>query len=229
MMLYKNSFYQINEVDVRRSLVKYALEQGLRKYLRELFGIFLIVILCLFTTARDLSAETKNNFVELQSGSMQGLIHLSYGWIIADLHLLSLGLGYVPELENHHKLFLLGFKYRFHGTTIYKLKKIGPDISFSPIIFGITGIVANNRVLFTRLTKPGKIPDDYYHPTGERYFVNYQPQIQLSKTLGIYADFSIIDIGLVNYIRNFDFYVDNYNYFGLEGIVNWGIGMRVKF
>jgi len=199
------------------------------KIKREVNKSGLVLILFLLLTTQDLVAETRDNVVELQSGSMLGLINLSYGWIFFDNHQVSVGAGYIPELKNHHELMLFSFKYRYQGSTTYKLNSISPTIKLSPVNFGVTGIVANNAKLFTRLTKPDKVPDDYYYPTGERFLVNYQLLLSLNEALGIYMDFSIIDTGLFSYVRNFNFYVDNYNYLGLEAVVNYGIGVRMTF
>lgn len=195
--------------------------------LRKTDKISLVLIFGLSLTIRDLFAETANNFIELQSGSMLGLLHISNGWIFADKHQLSLGVGYVPELDNHHELLLFSFKYRFQGITSYKLASIGSNVSFSPVNFGITGVLSNNDALSNDSSK--QIPNDYYYPNGKRILINYQMILAINETHDFYIDFAVVDIGAVNYVRNFKFYVNNYDYLGLDGIVVYGVGTRFKF
>jgi hypothetical protein len=53
--------------------------------------------------------------------------------------------------------------------------------------------------------------------------------MRLSPELEFYIDFSVLDVGLVGYIREPDFYYDNYDFLGLDGITTWGFGMRYQF
>ena len=198
-------------------------------YIDQLHRTGLIFIFGFFLSTGLLAEESYKNEIEIKSGSMLGLVHLSYGRVVADKHHFSLGVGYIPKFDNHHKLTLFSLAYLYQGTTSFRLKKLGPDVKLRPINFGIINIAANNKDLYTKIRQPDQVPDGYYYPTGRRVLFNYQTLIQLNKVYEFYMDFSILDIGLVNYIRNFDFYKDNYGFLGMEGIVNYGFGMRMKF
>ncbi len=197
------------------------------RVMNTLSGISLVFLFYLFFMSIGAASETIKNEIGFQSGSMLGLVHLSYGRVLAKRHHLSVGTGYIPKLDNHHELSLFSVRYRYQGDTSYKLNKIGSNAKLNPVNFGITGIYAHNKALFVK--QSDKTPRGYYYPTGERILVNYQAALQIKKGLELYVDFSALDIGVVNYFRNFKFYVDNYNFLGLDGVVVYGIGARVKF
>jgi len=36
-------------------------------------------------------------------------------------------------------------------------------------------------------------------------------------------------VGFISYIREPEFFYDNYDFLGLEGVTNWGFGVRYGF
>ena len=166
-------------------------------------------------------------FVELHSGSMQGMAHLSYGLTFSNKHHVALGVGFVPERDNHEAMTLTSFKYRYEGTTRKHWQILDSDIAISPYNFGLSVITGHQDEIYSSL--PDHVPDGYYMPTARRILFNYQTVIEFEHDVEAYIDWSILDVGLINYARNFDFYRDNYDFFGLEGIVSYGIGLRKSF
>jgi hypothetical protein len=55
-----------------------------------------------------------------------------------------------------------------------------------------------------------------------------QTNFLIKDNVEVYWDWSVLEVGLVNYARNFEFYRDNYRFLGLEGIVSYVVGFRVK-
>ena len=118
-------------------------------------------------------------------------------------------------------------KYRFEGETRYPLKLFNKDVEISPNNFGITAIVGHQDEINEK--NPDHLPSGYYMPTARRVLFNYQTILKFDKTTEAYVDWTILDVGLINYARNFEFYVDNYDFLGLEGIISYGFGLRKKF
>ncbi len=164
-------------------------------------------------------------FLDVQSGSLMGLIHISAGVTVFKNHQLSGGLGYVPKLDNHRELSLLSFRYRYQHP--YRLQ-INKTLKVSPLNFGFTLLVGSHKDLFVSL--PSQYPDDdYYDPTAFRYLFNYQSILHLDTTSELYFDLSILEVGAISYVREPNFFVDNYRFLGLEGISYWGFGLRRRF
>lgn len=165
-----------------------------------------------------------STYVDAQSGSLMGLVHVSMGKQFFNHHYFSSGLGYVPKLDNHSEMSMFSVRYRYqhpYRPNIYK------HFTMSPINLGLGILVASHKDLFVEL--PNQYPDDYYHPTATRVIINYQNIIHLAPRMELYFDLSILDVGLISYVRQSNFFRDNYRYLGLEGITNWGFGLRHRF
>jgi len=173
------------------------------------------------------NSDAVEHFIEAQTGSMQGALHLSYGIKFAEKHHLSIGVGFVPELDNHEEMTITSFKYRFEGDTRYPVDLFGKEFEISPVNFGITSISGHQNEIHRKT--PEYLPSGYYIPTARRVLFNYQTILKFDKTTEAYVDWTVLDVGLINYVRNFEFYVDNYDFFGLDGIVSYGLGLRKKF
>ncbi len=161
---------------------------------------------------------------DAQSGSLMGLVHLSVGEAFFSNHHLSAGLGYVPKLDNHPEMSLLSLRYRYQHPYRFQLKK---QFFLSPLNLGLSVLVGSHKELFVQL--PQQYPDDYYAPTAVRMVLNYQSILHLSQKTQLYFDISILDVGLISYVREPNFFRDNYRYLGLAGITSWGLGLRRRF
>ncbi len=166
-------------------------------------------------------------YVGLQSGSLMGLTHASIGDSFFDNHHLSAGLGYVPKLDNHAEMTLVSFRYRYQNPYRWNFKAFDRAWSLSPGNVGMSFLIGSHKDLFVEL--PDQYPDDYYQPTAIRLVFNYQSILKISETTEMYFDISILDVGLISYVREPEFFIDNYDYLGLEGVTNWGFGLRRHF
>ncbi len=189
------------------------------------YSKFLIIALLFCSPA--LALKPSGNFMELHSGSMMGMAHVSYGWQFSERHNWSLGLGYVPELSNHEDMIIFGARYRYQRGSLYEFDVYSHHIRIRPGSFGMTFISGRDNDIYREL--PDKYPDGYYYSTARRLIFNYQWNFLLNDNLEIYWDLSALEVGVVNYIRNNEFYRDNYEFLGLDGIITWGLGTRWRF
>lgn len=185
------------------------------------------VLPLMLLTATTTAQSAPKYFAELQSGSLIGLVHISFGISIAKSHHFSIGLGYIPKHDSHQEMVLNSAKYRYEGDTRLEFLLADTPIQLSPANFGIAALTGHQDEIYRK--NPEFLPDGYYYPTARRIIFNYQPYVKLPSGLELYADWSVLDVGLVNYARNFKFYRNNYKLLGLEGILNYGVGMRVSF
>ncbi|MFT7110771.1 MAG: hypothetical protein ACI843_002446 [Psychrobacter glaciei] len=186
----------------------------------------LIVLFCMVLGAN--SSQARDYSLDLQSGALMGLVHASIGTAFWQRHNFSVGIGYVPKLDNHAEMALYSLRYRYQHPKSWQFEwPAGNTFSVLPFNVGITYLWGDDENLYFDL--PDKYPDDYYAATGKRLVFNYQPIIRLSPELEFYIDFSVLDVGLIGYIREPDFYYDNYDFLGLDGITTWGFGMRYQF
>lgn len=167
--------------------------------------------------------EQANDYIDLQSGSLMGLAHVSYGSVFAERHNVLVGIGYVPKLSYHREMLLYSLRYRYDHSASWQVA----GMTLKPFSVGTGLLVGDHSDLFYRL--PDKYPEGYYTPTAFRIVFNYQASLQVTPKLNAYFDMSIIDVGLVGYVREPEFFNDNYRYLGLEGITNWGFGARYVF
>lgn len=157
---------------------------------------------------------------------MTGVVHMFYGIEAFDNHHFSLGVGFVPQLSNHERMMITSFKYRYQNPWQLQWQFRGDNYALSPLNFHVTGISGKDDDIYSKL--PSHIPNGYYLPTSKRVLFGYQAHLSVNEDFELYADWSVLDVGLINYVRNFDFYRDNYRYGGLEGIISYGAGIRVK-
>ncbi|MEH6347503.1 MAG: hypothetical protein V7785_20575 [Bermanella sp.] len=185
---------------------------------------YLFVLLSFFMA---LPQWANASYVDLQSGSLMGMVHASYGDSFFDNHHLSAGMGYVPKLDNHAEMTLFSLRYRYQNPYRFDFNVEGHDFQFSPVNFGTSLLYGNHSDLFLEL--PDQYPKGYYKPTALRIIFNYQSILHISDKTEVYFDISILDVGLITYVREPEFFMDNYDYLGLEGITNWGFGLRRHF
>ena len=167
--------------------------------------------------------EKANDYLDVQSGSLMGLVHVSYGTEFAERHNVLVGAGYVPKLSYHKEMLLYSLRYRYDHSASWQVA----GMQFKPFSVGTGLLIGDHPDLFLQL--PDKYPEGYYMPTAFRIVFNYQASLQVTPKLNAYFDMSILDVGLLGYVREPEFFNDNYDYLGLEGVTNWGFGARYVF
>ncbi|MBU2882926.1 hypothetical protein KO525_18230 [Psychrosphaera sp. B3R10] len=188
---------------------------------------FIIIVTLIFSLFFSHSGHAVEKFVELQTGSLMGMAHISFGLTLHKNHNFSIGIGFVPELDSHEEMTLTSLKYRYEGDTRIESELFGTSITISPFNFGLASLIGHQDEIYKK--SPDYLPDGYYFPTAKRVIFNYQTVVSFNSDLQVYMDWSVLDVGLINYVRNFEFYNDNYDAFGLEGIVSYGFGIRKRF
>lgn len=188
----------------------------------------LLILLNVLTSSLSYGFFNKTgNFLELHSGSMMGMGHVSYGWQFSERHNWSLGLGYVPQLSNHDEMMIFSGRYRYQRGSMYEFDVFDYHVRMRPGSFGMTFISGRDNDLYREL--PDKYPDGYYYSTARRLILNYQWNFLIEDDVEIYWDLSALEVGVVNWVRNNKFYRENYRFFGLDGIFTYGIGTRWRF
>lgn len=172
-------------------------------------------------------ASEKGVYLDVQSASLMGLVHGSVGYEFSERHHVMAGLGYVPRLDDHREMALASVRYRYQNPMQWNFEITDQTITFKPFNLGAGLLYAKHDDLFVSL--PSQYPAGYYGPTGLRAIFNYQAIVQFDASLEVYLDISIVDFGLAYYIREPDFFYNNYDFLGLDGITNWGVGMRYWF
>jgi hypothetical protein len=162
-------------------------------------------------------------FSELQSGALMGDLHLSYGLTWHDRHSLMAGMGFVASRSNHSGMKLFSAQYQYHAP--YRIE-IGTVI-WQPFHFGIGFLKSDHKDLFTTL--PDQYPYRYYPPSALHFLFNYQSRVQINKHWQASFNISTMDVALISYVRQSDYYQENYDFFGLNGITAWGFGVRYDF
>ena len=172
-------------------------------------------------------AEENPVYLDVQSGSLMGLVHASAGYEFSERHHVMGGLGYVPKLDDHREMGLASIRYRYQNPAQWNFTVADREWIVKPFNIGAGLLYANHDDLFVEL--PSQYPDGYYGPTGLRAIFNYQAIVQFDNSMEAYLDISVLDYGLAYYIREPDFFYENYDFLGLDGITNWGVGMRYWF
>lgn len=190
-----------------------------------------VTLFCFFALSISSVAHAEQErkfYVDVQSGSMMGSIHTSFGIAVKDRHNFLFGVGYVPEMHDHEEMGLLSFRYRFDSAIVWDLPEFaGMRWQLRPINIGLGVLHSLHHDL--AFHSPSNTPDGYYGPQDTRLTFNYQAVVRFNSNVEAYIDFSMIEMGISGYVKEFTFYKDNYDFLGLEGVVNWGVGMRYRF
>lgn len=190
-------------------------------------SIFISALLLLLMTPVQANVDDDPIYLDLQSGALMGLIHTSVGYELSSRHHAMAGVGYVPKLDHHKEMGLASIRYRYQHPAQWQIPLGKQQVTIKPFNVGVGLLYASHDDLFVQL--PDQYPDGYYGPTGLRAIFNYQAIFKIDQSIEAYFDLSIMDFGLAYYIREPDFFYDNYDYLGLDGITNWGVGMRYWF
>lgn len=185
--------------------------------------IVLRVFWAILLMSLTLSSWAMEEYMDVQSGSLMGLGHVSYGARFNERHNVMVGAGYVPKLSYHREMMLYSLRYRYDHVAQWNIG----GMTFKPFSVGAGFLIGDHSDLF--LILPDRYPEGYYAPSALRIVFNYQASLQVTPKVNAYFDISIVDVGLLGYVREPEFYRDNYDYFGLEGITNWGFGVRYVF
>lgn len=191
----------------------------------EYFTLSMRILLLFISLLFSAPSKSGEQQLEFQTSGLVGLGHAFYSYTFINKHTLSIGAGYVPELADHDDMTLLSLKYRYTPTKSYPFISIGQEIMWKPYSFSVTVLRGEDNDIYKTL--PDDIPKDYYLPSARRVIFSMQTNFVLQDGVEFYWDWSVLDIGLINYVRNFEFYRDNYRFLGLEGILSYGIGFRV--
>ncbi|MDA8621591.1 hypothetical protein N9L48_02995 [Psychrosphaera sp.] len=186
-----------------------------------------LVILLLFFVSLFAKADNTPLQWELQSGSLKGVMHGAIGYNVTPGHFFSVGFGVVPKENDRDALNIFSLNYMYQGSTQLSYSPWGKKLTIKPVNFGVSTIYSNDDSLFFSL--PEGIPSGYYAPTAIRILFEYELTAQVTDNTDVFIKWSILDVGLINYARNYSFYRDNYELLGLAGISSWGIGIRRAF
>lgn len=171
-----------------------------------------------------LSSTSYANQIQYQTGGLIGSYNISYG-LSWGSHEIKLGTGYVEESTSSPEFNLFNINYNYNCFSPVHINTINANFNWCKLGLGLVHNTSNK--LFTKL--PSKYPDDYYYPTSTRMIFNYDLSLKFQNKIEIYTTFVAIDVGLSTYLRNADFFIDNYEFFGLSGVFNYGIGVRYDF
>lgn len=190
---------------------------------QPILSLLLLAALLSVGQAHGFLKGIDGGYVDLQSGSLLGVGHVSVGNQYQPNHSALIGLGYVPKLSNHREMMLFSFRYRYDLPHSWDVN----GMQFKPLSLGVGMLMSNHDDLFLQL--PSQYPKDYYAPSALRIVFNYQATFVIRPRLNVYFDVSVLDVGMVSYIREPEFFTDNYDFLGLEGITNWGFGVRYAY
>ena len=146
---------------------------------------------------------------EIQTGALKGSVHAAIGYELTSKHFVSLGLGYVPSEPDRDSFNIYSLNYMYRGATNYSLTSFDKKINLKPVNFGVSTIYADHEALFFSL--PDGIPNGYYAPTALRILFEYELAAEISNDTDVFIKWSVLDVGLINYARNYSFYRVNYD------------------
>ncbi|WP_341206262.1 hypothetical protein [uncultured Psychrosphaera sp.] len=183
-----------------------------------------VLSLLIFLFTFKSTAATKQ--IELQTSGLIGVGHAFYSLTFSDRHTISMGIGYVPKQYDHDDMRLFSVKYRYTPDIKYTFQIKSKLIQWKPFSFSTTMLFGKDHDDY-KILPDRDIPEGYYTPTDRRFIFSMQSNFLVRDNIELYWDWSVLDIGVVNYTRNFEFYRDNYYLMGLTGIVSSGVGIRV--
>ena len=222
-----------------RKKLFHQLPEGDRQQADMEFRVKLITILLMLTvsyigiTKASSSSETtdtnltksQHNYLVAQSAGYLGFIAAGMGRDYQG-HTISTLLGYVPEGIGGVEIWQLSLKYEWHPFTDLPVYDQNKNIRLDPFYVGMSLIYGMHTDLF--VDEPKHYPDGYYPPTALRSTLNMGIALLYGKQYTLFLEYTVLDTGLVAYVRHPDFFIDNYDYFGLEGIGSLAIGIKIK-
>lgn len=181
-------------------------------------------------TAGALSEEESRksrliDYMVLQSGGYLGFIAVGVGKDFGR-HKINMLIGYVPEDVGGVEVWQFDFKYDWHPSQAIPFGDPQENIRLDPFYIGISVIYGAHNDLF--LDEPEQYPTGYYPPTALRFSLNIGASLQYGRHT-FFLEYSALDVGLIAYRKHPEFFIDNYDYLGLEGIGSLAIGVKFEF
>jgi len=164
-------------------------------------------------------------YLILQSAGYLGFVTAGIGRD-SGRHQINLLLGYVPEEVSGVEIWQLSFKYDWHPSQDISLGAPEGNIRLEPFYIGISAIYGYHENLFT--DEPDQYPNGYYPSTSLHYTLNIGAALKYGRHT-FFLEYTALDAGIVAYIKNPEFFRDNYDYLGLEGIGSMAIGFKFAF
>lgn len=165
------------------------------------------------------------DYMLLQSGGYLGYIAVGVGKDFGR-HKINMMIGYIPENIAGVEVMQLDFKYDWHPSQAIPFGAPHENIWIDPFYIGISMIYGAHNDLFLDL--PEQYPPEYYPSTALRYTLNIGASLQYDRHT-FFIEYSALDVGLVTFINHPEFFIDNYDYFGLKGIGSLAIGVKFQF
>jgi len=166
-----------------------------------------------------------HNYIVAQSAGYVGFIAVGMGRDF-QRHTISALLGYVPEEIGGVELWQLSLKYEWHPFAAIPLDDPSNNIKLNPFYIGTSLIYGRHTNLF--VNEPGQYPDGYYGPTALRSTLNMGLSLLYGKKYTLFIEYAALDTGVVAYVRHPEFFMDNYDFLGLEGIGSLAVGIKLK-
>lgn len=164
-----------------------------------------------------------------QTAGFVGFVAAGPNWKITDSNELTLLIGYLPESVGGVEIWHATIKYEWHPFSDKHIgSPNGDDYKINPLHIGVSAIYGYHKNLFKITRSPSQYPSNYYPPTALRFALNIGTSIKVDN-LTMFLEYSALDVGLDAYIRDQKYFMENYNYWGLEGIGSLGLGIKVGF
>jgi hypothetical protein len=170
--------------------------------------------------------SSATNSIQYQKYGLLGDYSLSYVYT-NEYHSFGIGIGHVKQSNKNDSMQIYNSFYSYSCFSPLAFSVASFGFKLKPCNIGASLIYSDSSQLFGNL--PDHYPSDYYYSTAIRSMLNYQISLDINHHINIYLDFNVIDIALISYIRNNEFFRDNYNYLGMEGVTNYGFGARWVF
>ena len=191
----------------------------------------LLFLLPEMATAGESSEEEERrksrliDYVVLQSGGDLGFIAVGVGKDFGR-HKINMLICYVPEDVGGVEIWQFDFKYDWHPLQAIPFGSTQENIRLDPFYIGISVIYGAHDDLFLR--EPEQYPTGYYPPTALRFTLNFGASLQYVRHT-FFLEYSALDVGLIAYRKHPEFFIDNYDYLGLEGIGSLAICVKFEF
>lgn len=161
----------------------------------------------------------------LQSAGYLGFIAVGVGSDFGR-HKINMLIGYVPEDVGGVEIWQYNLKYDWHPLQTISYGGPQENILLDPFYAGISVIYSAHDDLF--VDEPEQYPSGYYPPTALRYTLNIGASLQYGRHT-YFIEYTALDIGLIAYIKNPEFFINNYDFLGLNAIGSLAIGVKFEF
>ncbi len=169
--------------------------------------------------------KLKPDYLIVQSAGYLGFIAIGLGKGFGR-HKVNMLIGYTPEDVGGIEIWQYNFKYEWHPLKGIPLRVPEKNIRLDPFYIGVSVIYGHHDGLF--VNEPSQYPDGYYPPSAFHVTFNIGASLQ-HRGHRLFLEYTALDVGLVSYIKHQEFFSDNYDYLGLEGIGSLAIGVKFNF